>query len=198
MEIVDFWYDPYCPWAWITSRWMLEVETVRPVSTNFHIMSLAVLNEGRELPPEYVDFMAKAWAGVRVAIAAEQRYGEEVHRNLYTGLGTAIHLEKLQGDEALARALSLAELDADLIDAASDASFDDTVRASHQAGMAPVGMDVGTPVIRIGETSIFGPVVTPAPKGEAAGVMYDGVKALCQTEGFYELKRSRSVGPSFG
>jgi hypothetical protein len=198
METVDFWYDPYCPWAWITSRWMLEVETVREVTTNFHIMSLAVLNEGRELPAEYVDFMAKAWAGVRVAIAAEQRHGAEVHRNLYTGLGTAIHLEHLQGEEALLRALTLAGLESDLVAAASDASFDDAVRASHQAGMAPVGMDVGTPVIRIGETSIFGPVVTPAPKGEAAGIMFDGVKALCQTEGFYELKRSRSVGPSFG
>jgi protein-disulfide isomerase-like protein with CxxC motif len=198
METVDFWYDPYCPWAWITSRWMLEVEKVRPVETKFHLMSLAVLNEGRELPPQYVEFMEKAWAGVRVAIAAEQRYGAHVHRALYSALGTAIHLEQLQGEEALVRALSLAELDADLVSAASDASLDEAVRASHLAGMEPVGMDVGTPVLRIGETSIFGPVVTPAPKGEAAGVMFDGVKALCQTEGFYELKRSRTVGPSFG
>jgi hypothetical protein len=196
-EIVDFWYDPYCPWAWITSRWMLEVETVRPVTTNFHLMSLAVLNEGRELPPQYVDFMAKAWAGVRVAIAAEQRYGVQVHRSLYTALGTAIHGEKLEGDDALRRALALAELDADLLDAAGDPSFDDAVRASHLAGMEPVGMDVGTPVIRIGETSIFGPVVTPAPKGESAGVLYDGVKAVCSIPGFYELKRSRTDGPIF-
>jgi hypothetical protein len=177
---------------------MLEVEKVRDVTTNFHVMSLAVLNEGRELPAEYVDFMARAWAGVRVAIAAEQRYGADVHRNLYTGLGTAIHLEQLQGDDAIHRALDLAGLDAELSHAAADASLDDAVRASHHAGMDPVGMDVGTPVIRIGDTSIFGPVVTPAPKGEAAGVMYDGVKALCQTEGFFELKRSRTVGPSFG
>lgn len=196
-QIVDFWYDPYCPWAWITSRWMLEVETVRPVETRFHLMSLAVLNEGRELPEQYVAFMAKAWAGVRLSIAAEQRYGEDIHRTLYTALGTAIHLEQLEGHEALARALELADLDSALLAAADDPSFDDAVRASHAAGMEPVGMDVGTPVIRVGETSIFGPVITPAPKGEAAGTLFDGVVAVCQTPGFYELKRSRTAGPIF-
>ncbi|MEI6630823.1 MAG: disulfide bond formation protein DsbA [Actinomycetota bacterium] len=197
MERVDFWYDPYCPWAWITSRWMLEVETVREVETHFHVMSLAVLNEDRDLPEHYIEFMNRAWAAVRVAIAAEQRHGEDVHRALYTGLGTAIHLEKLEGDASIVRALEVAGLEADLLAAASDPSFDEAVRASHLEGMTPVGMDVGTPVIRIGDTSIFGPVVTPAPKGEAAGVLYDGVKAVCLTPGFYELKRSRTNGPLF-
>jgi len=195
--IVDFWFDPYCPWAWITSRWMLEVETVRPVTTRFHVMSLAVLNEGRDLPEQYVEFMAHAWAAVRVAIAVEQRYGTDALRPLYTALGTKIHVEQLKGDEAIAAALEVAGFDADLLSAASDPSYDEALRASHLAGMEPVGMDVGTPVIRIGETSIFGPVITPAPKGEAAGLLFDGVRLCCSTPGFYELKRSRTDGPSF-
>ena len=119
MERVDFWYDPYCPWAWITSRWMLEVETVRDVETHFHVMSLAVLNEDRDLPEQYIEFMARAWAAVRVAIAAEQRHGKSVHRSLYTGLGTAIHLEKLEGDASIIRALELAGLEADLRESGS-------------------------------------------------------------------------------
>ncbi len=176
---------------------MLEVEQVRPVHTTFHVMSLAVLNEGRDLPEQYVEFMAKAWAGVRVAIAAEQRHGNDVLRPLYTALGTKIHLEKAEGGDVISGALAIAGLEADLADAAHDTSLDEAVRKSHHEGMDPVGMDVGTPVVRVGGTSIFGPVITPAPKGEAAGQLFDGVRLVCSTPGFYELKRSRTDGPIF-
>ncbi|TML30508.1 MAG: disulfide bond formation protein DsbA [Actinobacteria bacterium] len=198
------WFDPRCPWAWITSRWLLEVERVRPVRVRFHVMSLSVLNEGRdELPERYKEGLAKGWGPVRVAIAAEQKYGTEVLRDLYTALGTRAHLEQRELDRAaLTGALTEVGLDPTLAQAADSTEYDEALRASHQAGMAPVGMDVGTPVIHAPgpdgrQIAFFGPVVTPAPKGEAAGRLWDGVLLVAGTEGFYEIKRTRDVGPVF-
>lgn len=200
---IDMWFDPVCPWAWITSRWLLEVEQVRPVRVNFHVMSLSVLNEGRDLSAKYAESLAKAWGPVRVCVAAAKEAGEGVLRDLYTALGTRIHLGKQQLNEDLyTAALTEVGLRPDLADAAHSTALDDVLRASHTAGMGPVGYDVGTPVIHApgpnGETvAFFGPVVTPAPKGEAAGRLYDGVLLVAATPGFYELKRSRKVGPTF-
>jgi predicted DsbA family dithiol-disulfide isomerase len=201
---VEMWFDPRCPWAWITSRWLLEVERVRPVRVRFHVMSLSVLNEGREnLPERYKAGLAKGWGPVRVAIAAEQKYGTEVLRDLYTALGTRAHLEKRELDrDALVEALTEVGLDPELADAAGSTGYDEALRASHDAGMAPVGLDVGTPVIHApgpdGRTiAFFGPVVTPAPRGEAAGRLWDGVLLVAGTPGFYEIKRTRDVRPSF-
>ena len=201
---VDMWFDPRCPWAWITSRWLLEVEKVRPVQVRFHVMSLSVLNEGREdVPERYREGLAKGWGPVRVAIAAEQKYGTEVLRDLYTALGTRAHLEQRELDRAaLTGALTEVGLDPTLAQAADSTEYDEALRASHQAGMAPVGMDVGTPVIHAPgpdgrQIAFFGPVVTPAPKGEAAGRLWDGVLLVAGTEGFYEIKRTRDVGPVF-
>jgi 2-hydroxychromene-2-carboxylate isomerase len=196
---VDFWFDPLCPWAWITSRWVLEVEKVRPVSARWHVMSLAVLNEHKDdIPEQYREFMRQAWGPVRVCIAAEQKLGPEVLLPLYTALGTKFHHEKAPRDRAtIEAALVEAGLPVELADAMDDESYDDALRASHADGMDRVGYDVGTPVISVNGTSFFGPVVSPIPRGEGAGRLWDGVLLVAATDGFFELKRSRTRDPIF-
>ncbi|GGT56041.1 mycothiol-dependent nitroreductase Rv2466c family protein [Streptomyces purpureus] len=202
----DFWFDPLCPWAWMTSRWMLEVEKVRPVDVRWHVMSLAVLNEDKldELPEEYREmFATTAWGPVRVAIAAQRLHGDDVLGPLYTALGTRIHNEGLGvTPEVIAAALEEVGLPAELLAYADKDTYDTELRASHQEGIDKVGQDVGTPVIAVpgpdGEQiAFFGPVVTPAPKGEAAARLWDGTLLVASTPGFYEIKRTRTAGPSF-
>jgi hypothetical protein len=203
-KTVDMWFDPLCPWAWITSRWLLEVEQVRPVRVRFNVMSLSVLNEGRDLGEKYRDLMARAWGPVRVCVAAAQAADRDVLGDLYTALGTRIHLGRYElGRQLYTEALTEVGLDPALADAAGSTAYDLALRASHDAGMKPVGTDVGTPVIHApgpapGETiAFFGPVVTPAPKAEAAGRLWDGVLLVSGTPGFFELKRSRDIDPIF-
>lgn len=201
----DFWFDPLCPWAWMTSRWMLEVEKVRDVEVRWHVMSLAVLNEDRldELPEEYREGLKEAWGPVRVVIAAQQKHGEEITGRLYTALGTRFHNQG-QGvtTEGISAALEEVGLSADLIEYANSDAYDTELRASHKEGIDKVGQDVGTPVIAVpgadGEQiAFFGPVVTPAPKGEAAAKLWDGTLLVASTPGFYEIKRTRTEGPNF-
>jgi protein-disulfide isomerase-like protein with CxxC motif len=196
---VDFWFDPLCPWAWISSRWILEVEKVRPVAVRWHVMSLSVLNEGKDdLPERYQDLMGKAWGPVRVAIAAEQKFGSEVLGPLYTTLGTRFHNEKAEKDRAtIEAALAEASLPVDLADAMDSPDYDEALRASHAEGIERVGYDVGTPIISMLGTSIFGPVMSPIPRGEAAAKLWDGVLLIAGTDGFFELKRSRTRDPIF-
>jgi hypothetical protein len=178
---------------------MLNVEEVRDVRTSWHVMSLAVLNEGRdELPERYKELMKSAMGPVRVCIAAEQAKGPDVLLPLYTALGNRIHLQDRREDpDLITESLAEAGLPADLAAAADSTEFDDALRKSHHEGMDPVGYDVGTPVIHVGGVAFFGPVVTPTPKGEAAGRLWDGVVLVAGTEGFFELKRSRDKPPIF-
>ncbi len=196
---VDFWFDPLCPWAWMTSRWMLEVELVRDVHTTFHVMSLAVLNEGRDLPEEYRSMLElEGYIGVRACILVEQRHGPEALRSFYTALGTRYHLgQEPKTPETVRAALAECGLDEDIADEAQTEKYDDALRASHHEGMDPVGMDVGTPVLRVNGMSLFGPVISPAPKGEEAGDLFDGFVKVTAYSGFFELKRTRTVGPIF-
>jgi hypothetical protein len=203
---VDMWFDPLCPWAWLTSRWLLEVEKVRPVDIRFHVMSLSVLNEGRDhLSEGYRKLMDAGWGPVRVAIAAELKYGNAVLRDLYTALAGRRHLGGREfGPQLYREALEEVGLDPELASAADSTEYDATLRESHDAGMKPVGLDVGTPVIHApgptegSQIAFFGPVVTPAPKGEAAGKLWDGVLLVAGTPGFYEIKRTRDAKPDFG
>jgi 2-hydroxychromene-2-carboxylate isomerase len=195
---VDFWFDPICPWAWITSRWLLEVVPLRSLEVRWHVMSLAVLNTGRDLSPEYQQRMQAAWGPVRVLIAAQQRSGDAALLPLYTALGNQFHLGKAPIERTtIESALIDAHLPADLADAMSAAEYDEAVRASHQDGIERVGLDVGTPIISVNGASFFGPVVTPMPKGEAAAKLWDGVLLVSGTEGFFELKRTRDRRPEF-
>ena len=201
-EDMQFWFDPLCPWAWITSRWMLEVERVRPVRTDWRIMSLAYLNlvqhEGKGLSEEYVERMSRAWGPVRVCAAAAADAGPGILGPLYTAIGTRIHNQGRRDDPAvIPEALAEAGLPAWLADAAETAEFDDAIKKSHHEAFDEVGLDVGTPVVRIRGKALFGPVITPAPKGEAAGELWDGLVLVSKADGFFELKRSRDRKPTF-
>jgi 2-hydroxychromene-2-carboxylate isomerase len=196
---VDFWFDPICPWAWITSRWLLEVAQLRPVRPRWHVMSLSVLNLDKpDLPEAYTELLAAGWGPVRVCVAAEQGYGPEVLGPLYTALGGQFHHEKAPLDRAtIETALAAAGLPAELADAMDSTEYDEALRASHRDGMDRVGYEVGTPVISVQGAAFFGPVVSPIPRGEAAARLWDGVMLVAKTDGFFELKRSRTREPIF-
>ena len=192
---VDFWFDPACPWAWITSRWILEVEQVRPIRVDFHVMSLAILNEEKKLSEP----VRRLQLGpVRVLTAVAQAEGEHLLRDLYTAIGTRIHVGGTQASpELVSAALSDVGVSTSYVDLWDSQEYDEALAKSHHQAMELVGYDVGTPVIRVEGEAYFGPVVTPAPRGEAAGRLWDGFLLVAHTPGFFEIKRSRTSNPSF-
>ena len=195
---VDMWFDPICPFAWITSRWLLEAAAVRDLEVTWNIMSLAQLNKDREMDEAHKAAFTRSWDAVRLVAAVKENHGNDAVIALYNAMGTRIHLKKEKvSDELLVAALAEAGLPADLLAVAKDESWNEPMIASHDRAISLVGNDVGTPVLAIGDAAFFGPVISPAPKGEQAGRLWDGLALCLEVPGFYELKRARKGGPDF-
>ena len=203
-EKVEFWFDPICPWAWMTSRWMTEVESIRDVEVTWNPFSLVILNEDKDIPANYREHLDNTWGPARVAMAVRETQGQDKVKAFYDAVGTAIHPEntgekdeKKRYREAIVKGLEVAGLPAELIDYADQDVYDDALRASNARALKLVGDDVGVPIIALEDVAFFGPVMSPAPTGEEAGRVWDGAKLLAGYEGFFELKRSRTRGPQF-
>lgn len=198
-DTVDFWFDPLCPWAWMTSRWMGEVEQIRQVEVNWRIISLGILNENNS-ENHHHGHDESMWP-VRVVEAAAQAHGEQYRKPLYDAMGTRIHPGGRGGDDqmvaVLEEALEEVGLPKDLAEARNSDQYDDALRASTEAAQKVAGKDIGTPCIAVNGVGFFGPVFTPAPKGEEAGRIWDAALTLASYPGFYELKRGREKGPDF-
>ena len=200
-EKVTFYFDVSCPFAWQTSRWMKEVEKVREVEIEWTPMSLAVLNDGRELPEDYMKMMDANWGPARVFAKVKQEAPEKVDE-LYTTMGEMIHPAGEGGrqgygayDEIIAAALEKVGLPANIAECANTSDVDDLLRGYHAQAMDAVGDEVGTPVVKLGDTAFFGPVITRVPQGEEAGELFDAAVKLASFPYFFELKRSRTENP---
>lgn len=195
---VDFWFDPSCPWAWMTSRWVDEVRGARDLDVTWHIMSLAILNEDKDVPDSYSKNFPRYLRYARLVTAVQELEGSERVKPLYDALGTRIHPGgSRDADEVIADALAELGLPADYARYADTDEFDRQLRASHADGIERVGQDVGTPIIAVNGVAFFGPVLSPTPRGEQALALWDGIVAAASYDGFFELKRTRTREPQF-
>lgn len=195
---VEFWFDPSCPWAWMTSRWVDEVAKHRDLDVTWNVMSLAVLNEDKDVDDDYRAFFPRALRYTRLVTAAKEQHGQATVKKLYDALGTRIHPGgSKNSDEVIPAALADVGLPADFAAYAESDEYDEQMRASHFDGINRVGQDVGTPVIAVNGVAFFGPVLSPTPRGDEAVALWDGIVAAANYDGFFELKRTRTVGPIF-
>lgn len=207
---VTFYFDVSCPFCWVTSRWIKEVEKVRDIEVEWKPMSLSVLNEGRdELPEEYKFMMQCNWTPARLFNAVFSQDGQEAVDKLYTALGTKIHNENRIDrhahvdepehafDELIKEALAEVGLPEERLAQALTTEFDELMRENHAEAMKEVGNDVGTPVVKLNDVAFFGPVLTRIPRGEEAGKIFDGSVAVASYPYFFEIKRSRTESPRF-
>ena len=179
-------------------RSILEVEKVRDISVKWNLFSLAHLNRDKQLPEDYKSRLIRSWQATRVIAAGQKVKGLDITLPLYTAISSRIHLKKMEvGVELFEEALAEVGLDTALAESMNDESLNPAIIESHERGIALVGNDVGTPIISVGGAAFFGPVISPAPKGEEAGKLWDGVVGVASYPGFFEIKRSRTVGPIF-
>lgn len=199
MDTVDFYFDVACPWAWVTSRWILEVDSNREIDLTFKPMSLGALNEGRDLSDGYRETVNRTWPPMRVVACVEEHAGSDALRDLYTAIGTRVHTEGRgpATKEIIAEALAEVGLPESLLNAWDESQWDDALRRAQKHVSSLVGDDVGTPVITVNGVSFFGPVLASIPRGEDAVRMFDGAVGMASYPDFYELKRSRNVSPRF-
>jgi hypothetical protein len=204
MTHVDFWFDPFCPWTWTVARWVADVAPARDLDVTWRTFSLWHRNEwtGHHLSEDQCDRLIGQYGGLRVIEAARAGHGEEAVDRLYTAIGTRIHHDGDRTLRGLAECVTAAGLPAELAAAADDPAWDTQIYESTRQGTALVGEDVGIPIIAVeggtGRTTFFGPVLAPAPTGEAAVRLWDTFVALGEFDGLYEIKRSRRTGPQFG
>ncbi|KAB1646729.1 DsbA family protein [Pseudoclavibacter endophyticus] len=196
---VDFWFDPVCPWAWMTSRWIDEVARHRDIDVTWHIMSLAILNENNDMDEAHRASHKAGFAFGQLVTAIRDELGQDKVKAAYDALGQRIHLDGRGATDAAIFDEVVAELEIpqDLVERAKAGEFDDAYRASHVDGIERVGQDVGTPVVAVNGVAFFGPVISPAPKGDDALRLFDGVVMAAGVDGFFELKRTRTRGPQF-
>ena len=208
MADVDFFWDPMCPWAWITSRWMVEVQEQRSLDVDWRFISLRVVNEAKDydkdFPPRYPEVHGLGLKLLRVAAAVREQHGPDRVADLYTALGTRIHVEKdrdslLQGEDAVGRLLTSLDLPAELVSAMEDTgAYDQAVRTDTATALERAGKDVGTPIITFGPPdgpSFFWPVISRIPRGQEALDLWDATERIARFPGFAELKRSLREPP---
>ncbi len=194
MTTAHLWFDPTCPFTWATSCWLRDTAPTQGARVEWHLMSLAVLNDGSEVPEQHREAMALSWRPLRLLAAAGRTAGNEAVGALFTALGTRLHEQHRALDDALlVESLEEAGLPADLLAAADDAAHDDAVRASHAQAQERVETDSGSPVLALDDgPAWFGPVVSPVPAGQAATDLWLGLASLSRVAQFSELKRGRA------